>query len=118
MREARCSKACSSRLVGLCGIPELLIGAIRKAGIKDLTIASNNRDVDDSGLDVLLKGQDNRNRNLVLYRQNAEFMRRYLSCKLELKFNPQGDAQRAQCGPAAWASPGFYTRTALPRARS
>ncbi|MBB4233055.1 3-oxoacid CoA-transferase subunit A [Rhizobium mongolense] len=40
---------------GLCGIPELLIGAIREAGTKDLTIASNNCGVDDFGLGVLLK---------------------------------------------------------------
>ncbi|OWK25827.1 hypothetical protein AJ87_00715, partial [Rhizobium yanglingense] len=40
---------------GLCGIPELLIDAIRAAGTKDLTIASNNCGVDDFGLGVLLK---------------------------------------------------------------
>lgn len=34
---------------GLCEIPELLISAIRDAGAKDLTIASNNRGVDDFG---------------------------------------------------------------------
>jgi acyl CoA:acetate/3-ketoacid CoA transferase alpha subunit len=27
---------------GLCGIPELLIAAIREAGTRDLTVASNN----------------------------------------------------------------------------
>jgi 3-oxoacid CoA-transferase subunit A len=40
---------------GLCGIPELLIDAIRHAGTKHLTIASNNCGVDDFGLGVLLK---------------------------------------------------------------
>ena len=35
---------------GLCGIPELLIEAILKAGTKDLTIASNNCGVDGFGL--------------------------------------------------------------------
>ncbi len=40
---------------GLCGIPELLVAAIREAGTKDLTIASNNCGVDDFGLGVLLK---------------------------------------------------------------
>ena len=40
---------------GLCGIPELLIAAIRDAGTKDLTVASNNAGVDDFGLGVLLQ---------------------------------------------------------------
>ncbi|MEO0719060.1 MAG: CoA-transferase, partial [Pseudomonadota bacterium] len=40
---------------GLCGIPELLIAAIRDAGTKDLTIASNNAGVDDFGLGLLLQ---------------------------------------------------------------
>ncbi len=33
---------------GLCGIPELLIAAIRDAGTKNLVVASNNAGVDDS----------------------------------------------------------------------
>ena len=39
---------------GLCGIPELLIAAIHKAGVKNLTIASNNCGVDGFGLGILL----------------------------------------------------------------
>ena len=39
---------------GLCGIPELLIAAIRDAGTKNLTVASNNAGVDGFGLGVLL----------------------------------------------------------------
>ena len=39
---------------GLCGIPELLIAAIKEAGTKDITVASNNAGVDDFGLGVLL----------------------------------------------------------------
>ena len=38
---------------GLCGIPENLIAAIRDAGVRNLTIASNNAGVDDFGLGVL-----------------------------------------------------------------
>src|SRR5579864_893381 len=41
---------------GLCGIPENLIAAIRDAGVKDLTVISNNCGVDDFGLGVLLAG--------------------------------------------------------------
>ena len=40
---------------GLCGIPERLIDAIRDAGIKDLTIASNNAGIDGEGLGKLLR---------------------------------------------------------------
>ena len=40
---------------GLCGIPELLIAAIRDAGTKNLTVASNNAGVDGFGLGVLLE---------------------------------------------------------------
>ena len=40
---------------GLCGIPELLIAAIRDAGTKNLTVASNNAGVDDFGLGLLLE---------------------------------------------------------------
>ena len=40
---------------GLCGIPNLLIGAIRDAGVKGLTIISNNAGVDGIGLGVLLE---------------------------------------------------------------
>jgi 3-oxoacid CoA-transferase subunit A len=40
---------------GLCGIPELLIAAIRDSGVKDLTVASNNAGVDNFGLGVLLQ---------------------------------------------------------------
>ena len=40
---------------GLCGIPELLLAAIREAGTKDLTFASNNAGVDDFGIGILLQ---------------------------------------------------------------
>ena len=40
---------------GLCCIPELLIAAIREAGTKELTVASNNAGVDDFGLGLLLQ---------------------------------------------------------------
>ena len=39
---------------GLCGIPELLIAAIRDSGTRDLTVASNNAGVDGFGLGQLL----------------------------------------------------------------
>ena len=40
---------------GLCGIPEVLLQAIKDAGTKDLTFASNNAGVDDFGIGILLE---------------------------------------------------------------
>jgi 2-methylcitrate dehydratase len=40
---------------GLCGIPENLIAAVRRRGIRDLTIVSNNAGVDDFGIGILLQ---------------------------------------------------------------
>lgn len=97
---------------GLCGIPELLIAAIRDAGTKDLTIASNNAGVDDFGLGKLLATRQVRKMISSYVGENAEFMRQYLSGELELEFNPQGTlAERMSAGGAGIA--GFYTRTGV-----
>ena len=39
---------------GLCGIPAVLIDAVRDSGVKDLTVVSNNAGIDGVGLGVLL----------------------------------------------------------------
>ncbi|SNX69278.1 3-oxoacid CoA-transferase subunit A [Cereibacter ovatus] len=97
---------------GLCGIPELLIQAIRDAGTKDLTVASNNAGVDGFGLGVLLESRQIRKMISSYVGENAEFMRQYLSGELELEFNPQGTlAERMRAGGAG--IPGFYTRTGV-----
>jgi 3-oxoacid CoA-transferase subunit A len=97
---------------GLCGIPELLISAIRAAGTKDLTIASNNAGVDDFGLGILLATRQVKKMISSYVGENAEFMRQYLSGELELEFNPQGTlAERMRAGGAG--IPGFYTKTGV-----
>ncbi|EJT01297.1 3-oxoacid CoA-transferase subunit A (plasmid) [Rhizobium sp. CCGE 510] len=97
---------------GPCGIPELLIDAIREAGTKDLTIASNNCGVDDFGLGLLLKTKQIKRMISSYVGENAEFMRQYLSGELELEFNPQGTlAERMRAGGAGIA--GFYTKTGV-----
>ncbi|MBS0564900.1 MAG: CoA transferase subunit A [Proteobacteria bacterium] len=97
---------------GLCGIPELLIAAIRDAGTKNLTIASNNAGVDGFGLGVLLATRQVKKMISSYVGENAEFMRQYLSGELELEFNPQGTlAERMRAGGAG--IPGFYTRTGV-----
>ena len=42
---------------GLCGIPEQLIIALCRSGVKDLTAVSNNAGVDDWGLGLLLQSR-------------------------------------------------------------
>ncbi len=97
---------------GLCGIPELLIAAIRDNGAKNLTIASNNAGVDGFGLGVLLETRQVKKMLSSYVGENAEFMRQYLSGELELEFNPQGTlAERMRAGGAG--IPGFYTKTGV-----
>ena len=97
---------------GLCGIPELLIAAIRDAGTKDLTVASNNCGIDDFGLGILLQTRQIRKMISSYVGENAEFMRQYLSKELELEFNPQGTlAERMRAGGSGIA--GFYTKTGV-----
>jgi len=97
---------------GLCGIPELLISAIRDAGTKNMTFASNNAGVDDFGLGILLKTKQVKKMMSSYVGENAEFMRQYLSGELELEFNPQGTlAERMRAGGAG--IPGFYTKTGV-----
>ena len=75
---------------GLCGIPENLIAAIRAAGVKDLTVVSNNCGVDDFGLGVLLAGGQIRKMISSYVGENKLFEQLYLAGKLELEFKPQG----------------------------
>ena len=97
---------------GLCGIPELLIAAIRDAGTKGLTVASNNAGVDGFGLGQLLETRQVKKMISSYVGENAEFMRQYLSGELELEFNPQGTlAERMRAGGAG--IPGFYTATGV-----
>ena len=97
---------------GLCGIPENLISAIKDAGTKDLTVASNNAGVDNFGLGVLLQTRQVKKMISSYVGENDEFMRQYLSGELELEFNPQGTlAERMRS--AGCGIPGFYTKTGV-----
>jgi 3-oxoacid CoA-transferase subunit A len=97
---------------GLCGIPENLIAAIRDAGVKDLTVVSNNCGVDDFGLGILLAGGQIRKMISSYVGENKLFAELYLAGKLELEFNPQGTlAERIRAGGAG--IPAFFTRTGV-----
>ena len=97
---------------GLCGIPELLIDAVVKSGVADLTIASNNCGVDGFGLGKLLDTHQIKKMMSSYVGENDEFMRQYLSGELEIEFNPQGTlAERMRAGGCG--IPGFYTKTGV-----
>jgi 3-oxoacid CoA-transferase subunit A len=97
---------------GLCGIPENLIAAIRDAGVKDLTVVSNNCGVDGFGLGVLLGAGQIKKMISSYVGENKLFAELYLSGQLELEFNPQGTlAERIRAGGAG--IPAFFTKTGV-----
>lgn len=97
---------------GLCGIPELLLSGIQRAGTKNLTFASNNAGVDNFGIGILLETHQVKKMISSYVGENAEFMRQYLAGELEVEFNPQGTlAERMRAGGAG--IPGFYTKTGV-----
>jgi len=97
---------------GLCGIPEVLIAALRDTGVRGLTIASNNAGVDHWGLGLLLESRQVRKMISSYVGENAEFERQYLAGELEVEFCPQGTlAERMRAGGAG--IPGFYTRSGV-----
>lgn len=97
---------------GVCGIPSVLIEAIRDSGVKDLTIISNNPGIDDFGLGLLLPKRQVRKMISSYIGDNATFARQYLGGEIEVEFNPQGTlAERIRAGGAG--IPAFFTRTGV-----
>jgi len=97
---------------GLCGIPEHCIAEIKKSGIKDLTIISNNCGVDDFGLGILLKDKQVAKMVSSYVGENKEFERQFLNGDLRIEFNPQGTlAERIRAGGSG--IPAFFTKTGV-----
>ena len=97
---------------GLCGIPESLILAIRDAGVKNLTVVSNNAGIDGVGLGLLLDTKQIRKMISSYVGENKTFAAQYLAGELEIEFNPQGTlAERIRAGGAG--IPAFFTRTGV-----
>jgi 3-oxoacid CoA-transferase subunit A len=97
---------------GLCGIPENLIGAMRLAGVKGLTVISNNCGIDGFGLGLLLENDQIKKMISSYVGENKLFEQLYLSGALELEFNPQGTlAERIRAGGAG--IPAFFTKTGV-----
>jgi 3-oxoacid CoA-transferase subunit A len=97
---------------GLCGIPEALIHAIRDAGVKHLTVISNNAGIDGVGLGLLLDTGQIRKMISSYVGENKTFAKQFLAGDLELEFNPQGTlAERIRAGGAG--IPAFFTKTGV-----
>jgi 3-oxoacid CoA-transferase subunit A len=95
---------------GLCGIPENLIAAVRRKGVKDLTIVSNNAGVDDFGIGVLLQQRLVKKMISTYVGENKLFEQLVLSGELQVELNPQGTlSERLRAGGAG--IPAFYTPT-------
>ncbi len=97
---------------GLCGIPENLIAALARKGVKNLNTISNNMGVDDFGLGVLLqKGQIKSHKGSYVG-ENRLFEELVLAGKLDLELIPQGTlAERIRAGGAG--IPAFFTPTGV-----
>ena len=97
---------------GLCGIPAVLIDAVKESGVKGLTVVSNNAGIDDVGLGKLLRTRQIKKMIASYVGENAEFARQYLAGELEIEFNPQGTlAERIRAGGAG--IPAFFTKTGV-----
>ena len=97
---------------GLCGIPDVLIEAVRESGAKNLTVISNNAGVDGAGLGILLETKQIAKMISSYVGENKLFAQQFLSGELQLEFNPQGTlAERIRAGGAG--IPAFFTKTGV-----
>lgn len=95
---------------GLCGLPENLIAAVRRKGIKNLTVISNNAGVDDFGIGILLQTHQVKKMIATYVGENKLFEQQVLNGELEVELNPQGTlAERMRAGGAGIG--GFFTPT-------
>ncbi len=97
---------------GLCGIPENLIDAARRKGVRNLTVISNNAGVGDFGLGKLLETRQISRVIGSYVGENKRLEEQALKGEVELLLNPQGTlAERIRAGGAGVA--GFYTPTGV-----
>lgn len=97
---------------GLCGIPENLIDALVRKGVKGLTCVSNNAGVDGFGIGKMLEKRQVKKMMSSYVGENKLFEQLLLSGELEVELIPQGTlAERLRAGGAG--IPGFYTPTGV-----
>jgi len=95
---------------GLCGMPENLIRALVRKGVKDLTTISNNAGVDGQGIGLLLAAGQLRKHIGTYVGENKLLEELVLKGKMELQLVPQGTfSERIRAGGAG--IPAFYTPT-------
>lgn len=95
---------------GLCGIPDGLIDQIKRMGVKNLTIASNNCGIDGFGLGILLEDRQIKKMISSYVGENALFEKQLLAGELEVELTPQGTlAEKMRAGGAG--IPAFFTAT-------
>lgn len=95
---------------GLCGIPEKLIGALRRKASKNLTLVSNNAGVDDFGIGLLLQTKQVKKMIASYVGENKTFEKLALTKEIDVELNPQGTlAERIRAGGAG--IPAFFTPT-------
>ena len=97
---------------GLCGIPENLIAALVRKGVKNLTTISNNVGVDHWGLGLLLEAGQIKRHIGSYVGENKYLEDLVLTGKIDLDLVPQGTfAERIRAGGAG--IPAFYTPTGV-----
>ncbi|MGH9430334.1 MAG: CoA transferase subunit A [Terriglobia bacterium] len=95
---------------GLCGIPENLIDAISRKGVKNLTVISNNAGVNSFGLGRLLVNGQVRKVIGSYVGENKTLEDLALKGEIELELTPQGTfAERMRAAGAG--IPAFFTPT-------
>jgi 3-oxoacid CoA-transferase subunit A len=97
---------------GLCGIPENLIRALVKKGVRNLTTISNNAGVDGFGMGLLLSANQIRKHIGTYVGENKLLEQMILERKIELELVPQGTfSERVRAAGAG--IPAFYTPTGV-----
>jgi 3-oxoacid CoA-transferase subunit A len=97
---------------GLCGIPENLVRALVRKGVKNLTTISNNVGVDGLGNGLLLAAGQIRKHIGTYVGENKLLEQMVLQGKVELDLVPQGTfSERIRAGGAG--IPAFFTPTGV-----
>src|SRR5262249_11500248 len=97
---------------GLCGMPENLIRALARKGVKNLTTISNNAGVDGFGMGLLLANGQIRRHIGTYVGENKLLEEMVLNGKVQLDLVPQGTfSERIRAGGGGIA--GFYPPTGV-----
>ncbi len=97
---------------GLCGIPENLIAALVRKGVKGLHTISNNMGVDGFGMGLMLEAGMIQSHIGSYVGENKLLEQKVISGELDLMLTPQGTlAERIRAGGAG--IPAFFTPTGL-----